>query len=81
MNIEGWRDIVDIEKVIKVDKKKKVVETFYNFTVSEVEFYEYGFNTIEWEQEIHIVRWEHDWVDNVYTITYQEIVDVGGTNL
>ena len=67
-----WRKIVGIKDIIK-KQKDGIKKTFYTFTVSEKDFFEYKFNTIEWEQTIEIINWEHDWIKKEYTIIFDEI--------
>jgi len=37
-----------------------------------VEEKDYNEDVIKWERTVDIVRWEHDWENHKYTITYKE---------
>lgn len=38
--------------------------------IKEEDWQESKYRTIQWEQSVEIVRWEHDYEKKTYTITY-----------
>lgn len=40
--------------------------------IEECDWNDSKYRTVEWERSVSIVRWEHNYEENIYTIDYNE---------
>lgn len=44
--------------------------------ISEFDYYNSMYSTIEWESSVFIIKWEHNFITHMYIIDYEEKIEL-----